>query len=260
VRAVPDIEPGSPGRFDEALTDDVRASADLAFRTWVAAFAVAERLGLPLFSDDRFVRAHAHGAGISSFGTPALLEALVERGLLGGASRDFALRRLRISGAMGLAPDPEQLVEETEEADWDVTPLVARALFDPAAWRDASAMAKHITFLRETFHRAREAFPRWVARVHDAGRSAVLPEQRASIAPSLLVLAWLSGDAEFAREVLRVLRQLEPLPDPLARAFAILGAFTADAPQAIRVAAIQSAFASVDHADRMRLFAMLRFE
>ena len=260
LRPVPDLESGSPGDFDELLGEKVQTSVDLAFRTWVSAFSVAKRLGLPLYSDDRFVRAHAQGLGISSFGTWALLEVLAERSLLDEETRDEALRRLRITGAMGIPVEPEQLVAEAEEAEWDISPLLAQALLDPTSWRDGSGMTRHITFLRHSFHAAPEKFPQWVSRVYQAGRSAALPELRVRVAPLLLVLAWLSGDTDFALELLRILRQLELLPDPLVHAFGILGALTEDAPSALRLQAIRAAFASVGHADHMRLLALLRFE
>jgi hypothetical protein len=260
LRLVPDTTAESPGRFAELLDREVRNTGELAFRTWVAAFAVADRLELSLYSDDRFVRAHAHGAGIPSFGTAALLDALVERELLDAQLRDTCRRRLRLTGAMGLAPEAEQLVGEVEEADWDISPLVARALFDPTAWRDGLSIVKHVAFLRQVFYRAGTTFPEWVARVYDAGRSAVLPQFRINIGPSLLVSAWLTDDPTFAKEVLTVLRQLAPVPDPLASAFALLGALITDAPSPIRVSAVKAAFAAVGHTDQVRLFGMLRFE
>jgi hypothetical protein len=60
---------------------------------------------LPLFSDDRVIRILAREAGIPSFGTIAITEALTRRGLLTDDAKDRARAALAAAGAIDLSTE-----------------------------------------------------------------------------------------------------------------------------------------------------------
>jgi hypothetical protein len=53
-----------------------------------------------MYSDDRVIRVLARQAGLPSFGTLAIVEALAKRGLLTGEAKDRAREALQEAGAI----------------------------------------------------------------------------------------------------------------------------------------------------------------
>jgi hypothetical protein len=99
LEAAPEVDEERPTPFD----GEVPEISDLESISRAALFgsmAVAARLGLALYSDDRVVRVLAHQAGLPAFGTLAIVEALAKRGLLTDDQRDRAREALRTAGAI----------------------------------------------------------------------------------------------------------------------------------------------------------------
>lgn len=262
LRVTEDADPTNPGRFDEFLTREDGERPPLSLLGWPATFAIAERLGLPIYSDDRFIRLEARRAGIPSFGTAALMDVLVNQGVLEEEVRDAARRRLRLSFAMGLVPAPADLVEEARAAEWDIDPLVARALHDPTGWRiiDVGLRSK-IPLLIAAFNEAPDQLGLWVARVIDAACSAYETKDASDLAAALLAFCWMVPDVPFARavtgEVIKLRTKFAMIFDPIKKAFMlVLGSLQTESDQ-VRLMAIRRALRSVPSREQRTLFFLI---
>jgi tetratricopeptide (TPR) repeat protein len=249
LRSIEDADPLSPGRYDELVTwADDRPSA--AFLSWPATFAVAARLELPIYSDDRYIRLEARRAGIPTFGTPALLDALVQEGHLTADIRDRARRRLRISYGAGLVPPAEQVVEEARSAGWRLDELVGRALLDPTGWRHLDdGFRNRIPFLETALAEAPAEFADWVMRVLDAARTVHPKLALDNLASVMLAHCWMSRNTAFAIAVTDVMRELRHLPgmriNPIPQAFQLLVVHFHDKPRPVRQLVIRLAMRAV---------------
>jgi predicted nucleic acid-binding protein len=221
----PDVEPAKPSALDQFLLDEDR---EPAFATWPATLAIAERDQLPLYSDDRFVRAHARRAGIQSFGTLALVDALSEAGHLSSDKRQQVRELLLARGAHGVAFTLDELLREARAADWSLTPSLAFALTDPTNWGQSVAETFRLwsAFLRAAFDEAQEdEFRMWVLRFLDAARIGLEPRGYGFVARLLLMVAWEPFTPErrpFLHALIRELRAARSVfgwfADPLAEA------------------------------------------
>lgn len=110
----------------------------MQFATVVESLVLEQRHGMAIYSDDRRVRQIARQMGLRSFGTPALLEALVQRDLLSAEQVCTARKRLLRTGAWGLRPTADKLSEVAAEAGFRLTTGLAYALQDRFAWREDS--------------------------------------------------------------------------------------------------------------------------
>jgi len=238
---LPDFDPDSQAPFDQMLVD---GEFPQALATSVSTLAVAKRTRRPIYSDDRYIRLAARREGLKAYGTVAVLEALVARGLLTDAERQGARSRMLASGAWGLRASSDELVRIQEAANWDITRQVRTALTDRGAWRnDILQMWERVgSFLEEAYNREPRDNDRWVVRVIDAIDTAapeIPPVQRVH---SMLVVAWQidqfppSNSDAFFRAVLDALRGLPPylrgLPPidlPLFTMDQVLAAFSAEA-------------------------------
>jgi aspartyl-tRNA(Asn)/glutamyl-tRNA(Gln) amidotransferase subunit C len=132
LRVIPDVDRTRPTQFDHLVgTDDPPA-----FRTWPATFAAAEGWRLPIYSDDRFVRREAAGAGIPAFGTEALLEAMAADQWL--AAEDAAVARKNIEAVGPI------LEGNVTEARWQVVSVAASpdvSFMASDQWRDVLSVA-----------------------------------------------------------------------------------------------------------------------
>jgi tetratricopeptide (TPR) repeat protein len=255
LRAVPDITAADATKYDHLIgeTQDQRT-----LRTWAATYAVALRSAFPLYSDDRYIRVQARREGIATFGTGALLEALVERGRFSPDEYRAALRRLRASGAIGIPPGEKELVEEARDAKWDLTESLRQSLLDPTAWRDVNAsIRRHIVLLREVHETEPEKLRDWVMRVLDASRIAVPQHSLATHAFILLASAWTSESPAFVQELIRLLRTawltLGPIGDPVPKAFDLLLSFSEGKPEAFRAAVLLELLRKLDFPDQVRM-------
>lgn len=163
---------------DEAHEGDIGRSVreqgyldNPALATAAATLAVIERTAYPLYSDDPQLRDAARQLGLGAFGTPALLVAMQERGMVDAAEVAEAVGKLLRSGIQGLPVALFDAIAEARAADWRLTPALRAFLLDTRRWNndlDANLLRWH-AFLRIA---AAEApiwlFQRWVFRVVDA--------------------------------------------------------------------------------------------
>jgi hypothetical protein len=136
-----------------------------------ATLAVAERTRLPVYSDDPVIRAYVRGLGVGAFGTPSLLRAMLERGMVTQAELDGAIATLLRSGAQGIPVELFDPIAAARAANWGLTNELGAFILDGRRWNndlDANIRRWH-GFLRVA---AKEAsalqFRRWVFRVVDA--------------------------------------------------------------------------------------------
>lgn len=255
LRDVPDTNAAEPTKYDEVIN---QTTEQPALRAWAATYAVATRSGFPLYSDDRYIRAQARRDGIATFGTIGLLEALVERGRLDPGDYDVIRRRLRASGAIGIAPTEAELLAEAESAGWELTASLRQALLDPTGWRDASSgVRRHVNLLRAAFDNEPTKLEPWVARVLDAARLAhpgTLLDNHATV---LLASAWASEDARFVQALVVAMRaarsSLGAFRDPVAPAFDLLLSFGTGQPPAFQAAVFWQVIAKLDSVEQMRM-------
>lgn len=261
LRAVPDTSTDRPTKFDELVNQTID---QLPLRTWAAAYSVAAAQGLPLYSDDRYIRAQARREGIATFGTAALLHALADRGRLSTEELVTARRRLRVSGALGIPAKGEELFGELEEAGFRLTESVRQTLLDPACWRPADqSIRQFVELLRLVLERAPELFPEWVARGLDALRFAH-PNRNVGLHASLvLASAWASEDAALVQALVRELRNsrlvLGMFDDPVLPAFQLLMSFGDGQADALRAMLFRELIRKVGFGDQLRIVAGVRF-
>jgi hypothetical protein len=221
----PDVDSGKPNALDQFLLDEDR---EAAFATWPATLAIAERDQLPLYSDDRFVRAHARRAGVQSFGTLALIDALVEARHLSSDERQEVRELLLARGAHGVAFSLDELLREARAAGWSLTRSLAFALTDPTNWGENSAETFRLwsAFLRTAFDESQaEHFRTWVLRFLDGARTGLAPSGYGLVARALLMIAWEPFSPErrlFLHALIREVRAARYVfgwfADPLAEA------------------------------------------
>jgi hypothetical protein len=104
-------------------------------RSWLAPLELAKQQGLAMLSDDLALRGLAHSLGIPTFGSIAVLDALVAAGQLDAAARDAALLQLRRHWVVDLPFDAAQLRALAEADQWQPGPAYF-ALTRPATWQD----------------------------------------------------------------------------------------------------------------------------
>ena len=129
-----DVEPDAPPD-DEGPEATFIREEELApqLQVYGATFAVARRVRLPIFSDDRHVRLRARQAGIPAFGTLALLDALERREYISADEREVARRGLRAANALGTDPSAEELVNEARDNEFRLTVGLAQCIAGPGS-------------------------------------------------------------------------------------------------------------------------------
>jgi len=194
--------------------DTARRFEDLSvpLRSYLGTLAVAGRLKLPVFSDDRCVRLRAREAGLDAFGSLALLEALIGREQLQPADRARIRQRLRHVGGMGTAPSAEELIEEARAAGWGITRSLAQALLDrhTILYRPGEGIRLYIQLLRAAHREAPDCLTRWVARSLNALHTSFPHLSFATCAQYLLLTAWEPWEddgADFLAALIAAIRE-----------------------------------------------------
>jgi tetratricopeptide (TPR) repeat protein len=161
---------GSMGESGDELTELATSDHPLPIRLWAATLAVARHHELPVYSDDRAVRQSARSMGLRAFGTPALLDVLVERGVLSQTDRDRARNRLLSHGAWGLRHSTPELVELATRANWQPTQGLRAAFTDVSAWVSLRAgwAERIVGFLEAVAEAAPDQMDAWTHRAVDA--------------------------------------------------------------------------------------------
>lgn len=237
----PDFDLAHPAPTD-ALVDEATSSA---LKSLVATVSVAQRTGLPIYSDDRNVRLLVRGLRIPTFGTLVLLHALQERGDLSEAAVTTACQRLRESGYMGVTATQSELIELLDASGGDASEALRLAFYDPAPWRGEYGIhiVRVVDFLRRVFVSYPSQFDVWVLRLlvamddglqirrPETNTIPTLPERLEWHAQWLLVAAWLGVDVNgpSSHDFLKALRdgldhaarsldtRIAPLPGAVAR-------------------------------------------
>jgi tetratricopeptide (TPR) repeat protein len=187
------------------------------FEIMVASIAVARREGLALFSDDRWIRAAARAFGVPAFGTIALIDALAEENSLSAEQRDQLRRRLYHAGAHGLNFTTSELIELGRSSDWKLTNGMRAVFNDVVAWLASPARMFDLLLplLQDVYDHAPDEFDDWVARLVDAGTSA-MPERHDGLIAAVLLNSALGlhrQDEILSRECLgRLIVSLRHLP------------------------------------------------
>jgi tetratricopeptide (TPR) repeat protein len=138
--------------------------------------AVAERTGYTIYSDDRAVRLHARRSGLRAFGTPVLLAAMAEKGMLDADELAVAVRLLLRTGAQGVPVTMFDALEDARDAGWDLTFASRAFLLDHRRWNEEFDLnlRRWLDFLRVVKRDAPDsAFSKWVFRVADAATLAL---------------------------------------------------------------------------------------
>ena len=158
------------GENDELLTIASSENAPTAIRSWAGTLAIARRDGLAVFSDDRVVRRSARELGLKAFGTMALLDVLVDQGVVPATERNAVRHRLLSHGAWGVRHSADELVRLAREANWQPTGGLRAALGDITAWVTLRTgwAERVITFLDTVAQEAPEDMDKWVHRAVDA--------------------------------------------------------------------------------------------
>lgn len=187
-----DADPGAKDAWSAALNADDPLVGQ--FATVAAVLAVARRLGMPVFSDDRWIRVVARQEGLASFGTLALLDALPAK-MLSDEARGASRKSLLEAGAWGMRPTVEDLSDSAAGAGWSVTPAVRAALEDSAAWANDRVSTWRLAV--ELLSRVHEAdagkLAAWVEYVLDSAKETMPPVRAFQRITSLLLTAWQIG-------------------------------------------------------------------
>lgn len=133
---VADADPDDPQPEDSEL----ESAPTSGFRAFVATFSVARRLRLPIYSDDREVRRIARKAGLPTFGTLTLLDALAGPRHITVEEHAEARRRLPRHRALGVNLSAQDIIALGRESNWKLSFELAFAVLDPGPWRADTAV------------------------------------------------------------------------------------------------------------------------
>lgn len=106
---------------------------DDTFLPWLSALDMAKARQLPLWCDDLGLRTLAANEGVPTFGTSALIAALVAAGHLDAGTMKSAFRQLREEYAVDLPLDVDWLRLSASSEDWRPGPA-SHHFTRPAAW------------------------------------------------------------------------------------------------------------------------------
>lgn len=190
------LPPIGAGVSDEIrqLYDGHEERAEL--RVLIATIALAQRLGRPVYSDDRWIREFARANGIAAFGTPALLDVLLQRAVISDDQHRAARFGLTERGAWGLALSEAELIAAGRARSFKLDRMLIGAFHDRAAWRatPAQRFQEFASFLGVVFEERPESFGTWLQRVLDAAYTAAPHMHRSWFAEVLLLMSWGLGD------------------------------------------------------------------
>ena len=180
----------------EQLYEETEERAE--FKVLAATIALAQRLGRPMYTDDRWIRELARSNGIQVFGTVALLDVVAERGIISTRQHQAARLGLTQRGAWGLSLDRSELIVAGRAVSFGLNRTLIGAFHDRAAWRGrpAERFREFGAFLNVAFDERPETFGLWVHRLLDAAHSAVPHMRRTWFAEAVLVMCWGLGDAD----------------------------------------------------------------
>jgi hypothetical protein len=199
-----------------------------SWNAMVASLALAKSSGMPLFSDDRWIRQIAKSMGVPAFGSLALIKVMHTENMISSERRTALRRRLSTGFAWGAKPMAAELSAAVRESDGNLTPYLRGALNDRAAWRAAPGtyIKELVTMLGAVCESGDGDVRLWVRRILD-GFAIALPElSKLHASETLLLFAWdVDGSAGIPsscfREILDEVTAMSPYFPSVADAPAI---------------------------------------
>ena len=180
------VSPDQPTDDDDELG---RLMSKNGVRAPLAAFAsallTARTHALPVFSDDRVVRAYARALGLPAFGTIALIEAAHQRGLIALAESEALLAALLDLGVWGVALDPDAYVEVARRSGFDPERCGRALLGDEALLRVDPQIVHNAKLLAAVADEAPDQLDPWAALMVESYRQ--LLELDPLVVASLLI-------------------------------------------------------------------------
>ena len=157
---------------------------------WISAFRVARAASRSLWADDVGLRVLARNEGVSSFGTQALLQALVEREVISADTQDQIIRALRNEYCVDLPFTRSWLLNSARESEWLGGPAWL-VMSRPVAWMQPAAAFEQWSAIAEAAaDNDPDKLPPWVyAAVQGIGLIPGQLDRRTSLAAGILVKA-----------------------------------------------------------------------
>jgi tetratricopeptide (TPR) repeat protein len=159
----------TPDRSDDPSDKLATLVADHEARGPMAALAsamlTARSQGVPLFSDDRVVRAFARSLGLPAFGTIALVDAAVARGLVHDPDAHDIMRTILDLGVWGAGLEPDVYVEVARRASFDPDLCGRSLLADEALMRVDPRFIHNARLLAAVALEAPALLERWASAI-----------------------------------------------------------------------------------------------
>jgi tetratricopeptide (TPR) repeat protein len=166
-----------------------------------SAMLTARSHGLPVFSDDRVVRAFARSLGLPAFGSVALVEAARGRGLIDPADAEKIMHAILDLGVWGAALDPDVYVDVARRAGFDPDRCGRPLLADEALLRVDPRFIQNGRLLAAIAREAPALLERWASTIV-AGYVEIL-EIEPMMSSSLLIASQLDPDAAEVNDEVR---------------------------------------------------------
>lgn len=166
-----------------------------------SALLTARTHGLPVFSDDRMVRAYARALGLQAFGTIALIEAAQQRGLIDPAETAAFVGAVLDLGVWGAALQPAAYVEVARRTGFDAERCGRSLLADEALLRADPRIVHNAQLLAAVADEAPDRLEQWATLIVDSYRQ--LLELDPLFVASLLIASQFDPEQTEASEELR---------------------------------------------------------
>jgi len=194
----------SPDRSDDpddklaALVADNEQHGPIA--ALASALLAARVHGLPVFSDDRVVRAFARGVGLPAFGSIALIDAAAARGLIDAAGAERIVLAILDLGVWGAAIDPNIYVDVARRTGFDPDRCGRSLLADEALLRVDARLPHNGMLLAAVAQEVPACLERWANAI--VASYAEILQVEPLISASLLIASQLDPEtAEVPDEV-----------------------------------------------------------
>lgn len=188
-----------------------------SWNAMVASLALAKSSGMPLFSDDRWIRQIAKSMGVPAFGSLALIKVMHAENVITSERRSELRQWLSAGFGWGVSPTSSELSTAVRESDGLLTWYLRGALNDRAAWRatPGTYMRELVAMLSAVCESEEGDVRLWVRRILE-GFAIALPElSKVHASETLLLFAWdIDGSAGIPdgcfREILDEVTAISP--------------------------------------------------
>jgi hypothetical protein len=162
LRVSPDRSDDPDDKLLALVTDNDRRGPMAAL---ASAMLTARSHSLPVFSDDRVARAFARGLGLPAFGTIALVDAAVKRGLVEVADAEDTVRAILDLGVWGAGLDADVYVDVARRAEFDLDRCGRPLLADEALLRVDPRFVQNARLLVAVADEAPDLLERWATAI-----------------------------------------------------------------------------------------------